>query len=80
METLGAVWNGSEELWGGRDRSGTLGVVRDGLLDSRGSLGRVDGPLKRSGTVQGTLGEIRDVLGETRGGLGQIVGPSGILN
>ena len=62
---------------------GTHGEGRDGLLDHRGSPGRVGDPESETGREThrevrdrlGTHREVRDGLGETRGGPGQVGGP-----
>ena len=55
-----------------------LGELRDELKDPRGSLGRVKGLSRRSGTGRETLGKVRDGSGDHCGGLGRVGGPSGM--
>ena len=43
---------------------GTLSKFRDRSGDTRGGLGRVGGPSRRSGTGRRNLEEVRDGLGE----------------
>ena len=51
-----------------RDELVTLGVVRDGLGDTRVGSGRVVGPSWRSGKGRWSLGNVRNELGDPRGG------------
>ena len=59
-----------------RDKSGTLGDVRDGLRDPRGALGQVRGTTGRSGIGRETLVEVRDSSGDPPRGPGRVGGPS----
>ena len=54
---------GFEILGEVRDGSGDPRRGRDGSTDTRGGLGRVGGPSRRSGTGQGTIGEVQDGSG-----------------
>ena len=59
---LGRFGTGGETIGEDRDWSGSIEEVRDGSLNPRGGVGRVGGPLRRSGTVRRTLREVRDGL------------------
>ena len=78
---------GQSSLWDVLDRSGTLGMVRNGSGDPRDVLdGSADpwggpeqfvGPSGRSLTGQRTLRDVLDGSGDPWAGLGRMKGPSG---